>query len=1184
MKRITTILPAITLAAATALPVARAASGFTESDVVFYGEVRQSGGGQTVLLQAGELKLTFVNQSNPANVVTLETELRPTGTGQTRLFSYSLNVPLAYLPEPGRMDEFLSIGSTTTQFKIQQITINGVPATLSDGSKEFYGLGFSSRSSDYRLDLLVGGSSADSDGDGTPDWWESLYGLDPNLATTNSDFDGDGWTDLQEFRLGSDPSVSNRAPLLVTPEIIVPESGEAGVFLRILDSDTADSGIAVTLGGCAADSGFELKVDGVVVPPGDTRQFMLSQIKSGRVTLRHTGAVAHGTTLPVSWHDGGEVAEGQILASAVVPATQDGGVTTLWLDGQGLPADGQPVSTWSDRSGHGRHAMQPVAAHQPRVTARSVDFSATPSAHLFFQDSGLPTGNQTVLASYSAAGSSTEPQTLLSTNRGYFQLTPTAQAVSYPGTPVYQMDGVAVRGFEKAAGSTTTSAFRRNGSLLQNIAGAAHDGANTAVSEIEPVLPTLGARRSAIPGDGPPVDEAFHGQLHELLVYAGALPEQQLRDASDYLESKWSGAVIWDFSTEMTDHQLGSTGDTRRRIIRGGFGADQLAGGPLDDTISSGAGDDVLTGGGGADRFVFGGVDTGKDRITDFDQTTDIIDLSALFWGMTGDARSHVSLRLDANYSTPVPTLDSVLVVAVPGETTMEIVLQNTVVSATQLIRLIVEGRIRMGGLSIPTTLQLVDTSSAVPRSESLDQSFAITVTRSGAGLPAALEVPVGFFAEALGGDFVVDGPVPAEGRRAVIRLARGETSKTLTVRPLPDLVTEGTEPWQVSVLPHFRYTAGSTQVTQVVSDNPMLRTEILEANAVASSGQAARVRIHRDGDLSQGLVVDLELAGTAKEGIHLQQVPDSITIPAGVDSVDLTVSALSSGLSSGPKVALLRLAARDRYLLGSPHEAVLYAAVTAAEANTAGFDRWLQTSTGGLINSFADLVATSPGAVDSYLRAYAFGLDAVDSPGAQGIHLHIVDGRPEITTASELDAADLRWSIESSSANLTSWADAGASFVPVPVANGLKLVGPPLDPGAQTKFYRLNLTLDPGQLAGTAITALAGGERYGIGGDATWSTDAKSGNLITTGGTTGQAHRVIAETDGAETLDFAMSIKGAAAGDRLAFYIDGVKLAETAGGAVQVHTSVASPGVRLMWEFTRANTSSRAVIAPSAP
>jgi hypothetical protein len=116
-------------------------------------------------------------------------------------------------------------------FQIEDITIDGRPATLPDGSKEFYGLSFASRSGQYRLDLIVAGDSTDSDRDGMPDWWETLYGLNPNLADANGDFDNDGWTNLEEFRRGSNPGRQQPRSRCWSPaKSSVPQSGEAGIY------------------------------------------------------------------------------------------------------------------------------------------------------------------------------------------------------------------------------------------------------------------------------------------------------------------------------------------------------------------------------------------------------------------------------------------------------------------------------------------------------------------------------------------------------------------------------------------------------------------------------------------------------------------------------------------------------------------------------------------------------------------------------------------------------------------------------------------------------------------------------------------------------------------------------------------------------------------------------------------
>lgn len=1177
MKTATTLIAAALLSGLLGSPSARGA-GFTESDVLFYGEVRQAGGGQTVLLQAGNLKVTFANQSNLANRVTLETQLRPTGSGDLKPWSYALKVPLAYLPDASRIDEFLEIGTQATTFKIESITIDGRPATLPDGSKEFYGLNFASRSSEYRLDLLVAGSSTDSDHDGLPDWWETRYGLNPTLADANDDADADGWSNLEEFRRGSNPALSNRDPQLVTAEIVIPESGEAGVYLQVLDSDTPDTGIHISLED-AADSGFQLKVDGNPMASGTPITFLLSDLRSGRVTIAHTNRALRQFSLPVSWNDDGAVASSTLLVRAVAPSRDDASDAALWLDGFALAADGTRISNWPDRSGNGRSAMQPTAAHQPVVASHSADFSAAPSAHLFFQDAALPAGDHTVLVAYRAAGASDTPQTLLSTNRGFLKLAPTSQALAYPGAPLYQMDNTAVRGFENTSGATVTSIFRRQAGLLQNIYGLSYDGENTATTEIEPVLPTLGAHRAALAGTGNPVDEAFSGQLHELLVFPSALPEQKLRDLNDYLQSKWAGAVIWDFSTELKDLTLTPGSGSQRRIIRGGFGNDHLSGGPGADTLSGGAGDDILTGGVGSDQFVFGGVDTGRDRLTDFDPAQDLIDLSALFWGMTGDARQYLTVRLDTDYTTAIPTLESVLIVTLANGTKQEIVLQNTVVGSSQLIRMVVEGRIRMGGLSIPTAVQLAlaPGSASTPLRESIDESFTVNVTRSGAGIAAALDVPLGFFQSALGGRFVVDGATLTEGSRSVVNFPRGVTSRTLTVHPVPDLETTGVHSVELAVLPHYRYSVGGAPVTRSIGDDPLIWLEVTQSNAVATPPQPARIIFHREGSPAQSLVVDLQLGGTAVNGVHFQSLPNSITFSAGQSSREIQVSAKAAGLGGGPKVLLLQLAARDRYLLGSPHEGLVYLGNTAQEATSAGFDRWLLAAGNANVPDLASLMKTAPGQLPDYLQAYAFGLPSVRDLGLHGVTLRIVDGHPELSVPGQLKAADLRWSVQSS-LDLRQWTEAGSAFVQVPDASKLRLVGAPLAPGERVRFYRLNLSLDPGQLVGSSIATLVGATNYGMSGDGNWTSDPATGTLVSAGGNAGQISRLIAQVSGPLTLDFEMSVSDGNLDDSLVCYLDGVQQSVTGGEVVRLQRVITTPGSHLlMWEFTRG--SGKAVI-----
>lgn len=60
---------------------------------------------------------------------------------------------------------------------------------------------------------IAGGYALDSDGDGMPDWWEFIHGLNPHLNDAAFNPDGDTLSNIQEYNAGTDPQVSEGAGL-----------------------------------------------------------------------------------------------------------------------------------------------------------------------------------------------------------------------------------------------------------------------------------------------------------------------------------------------------------------------------------------------------------------------------------------------------------------------------------------------------------------------------------------------------------------------------------------------------------------------------------------------------------------------------------------------------------------------------------------------------------------------------------------------------------------------------------------------------------------------------------------------------------------------------------------------------------------------------------------------------------
>lgn len=87
------------------------------------------------------------------------------------------------------------------------------------------------------VDTRIVTETTDSDGDGMPDWWEYLYGLDIDRRDGTEDLDQDGYTNLQEYlgkdRLPGNGDHSDPKDVSSTPKV-EDESDGSGSVLSIL--------------------------------------------------------------------------------------------------------------------------------------------------------------------------------------------------------------------------------------------------------------------------------------------------------------------------------------------------------------------------------------------------------------------------------------------------------------------------------------------------------------------------------------------------------------------------------------------------------------------------------------------------------------------------------------------------------------------------------------------------------------------------------------------------------------------------------------------------------------------------------------------------------------------------------------------------------------------------------------
>ncbi|KMT64330.1 type I secretion C-terminal target domain-containing protein [Catenovulum maritimum] len=277
-----------------------------EPQVTLYGKVFNRFQGVETRVTSGALKWQIKSQTNANQTFTYSAQLQPLANGS---YDYRLDIPQRLLEQaitPALANQVsdnqsIVVGQSVETYIHNLISVDNIKARIVDADLTQVNLSQELRSQHVEVDLYLSKPPTDTDNDGLPDNWEFTFFGDITSADATADEDEDGLSNLEEYQLSSDPRAEtgdNRIPTLINGELVISEQGTSLFKPNILDSDTWDSNIEVSI--VAIDAALELTylaggsldfTQQTKMSAGD--KLKLSDLLTGHLLMKHVPSSTH---------------------------------------------------------------------------------------------------------------------------------------------------------------------------------------------------------------------------------------------------------------------------------------------------------------------------------------------------------------------------------------------------------------------------------------------------------------------------------------------------------------------------------------------------------------------------------------------------------------------------------------------------------------------------------------------------------------------------------------------------------------------------------------------------------------------------------------------------------------------------------------------------------------------------